>query len=167
MQTCMHALSSQQDFQSRKKKVSEELLAGLFPTRSMGIPANGSLLRVPSWQKMNIPHRIRLQVGDQRLNLHWKMMSSHFLSRDRGKGAGKEAGAKGWLQNIFISAINNSLQATGQLRGRRHLLPSINLFVHLFALGWPQGRGRQSTNEKLRRLKGLKNICSYLFGGRN
>lgn len=167
MQTCVHALSSQQDFQSRKKKkVSEQLLAGLFPTRSMGIPANGSLLRVPSWQKMNIPPRIRLQVWDQRLNLHWKMMSSHFLSRDRGKGAGKEAGAKGWLQNIFISAINNSLQATGQLRGR-HLLPSINLFVHLFALGWPQGRGRQSTNEKLRRLKGLKNICSYLFGGRN
>lgn len=71
------------------------------------------------------------------------------------------------MKHFFTSAINNSLQATGHLRGGRHLLASINLFVHLFALGWPQGRGKQSTNEKLRRLKGLKNICSYMFGGRN
>lgn len=71
------------------------------------------------------------------------------------------------MKHFFISAINNSLQAIGHSRARRHLLPSINLFVHLFALGWPQGRGKQSANEKLRRLKGLKNICSYSFGGRN
>jgi len=71
------------------------------------------------------------------------------------------------MKHFFTSAINNSLQATGHLRGGRYLLSSINLFVHLFASGWPQGRGKQNTNETLRRLKGLKNICSYLFGGRN
>lgn len=38
-------------------------------------------------------------------------------------------------KHFFTAAINNSLQATGHLRRGRHLLASINLFVHLFALG--------------------------------
>lgn len=55
---CVHWADSK-IFRAEKENVSEELFPGPFPTCSTDIPANGSLLKAPSWQNIHIPPLIR------------------------------------------------------------------------------------------------------------
>lgn len=56
---CVHTYWADSNIFRVEIKVLEQLLPGLFLTCSLDSPANSSLLKATSWQKINIPPMIR------------------------------------------------------------------------------------------------------------